>query len=143
MDSDHWGRSTVESLLVRLTEDEAARKASELARHLQETAQLKIARQVEVKRLADEIKEREAREAALAADLVSGTESRPVECFEQPRFSEMLVDVIRADTHEVIRTRPMQQHERQQKMSFETLSREPDFVIDDDDRDDPNPRSAN
>lgn len=137
MGAERWGATTVEPLLVRLTDEEKLRKSAELARHMQETAQMKITRQLELRRMSDEIKEREGAEAQLAQDLVSGTESRPVECFEQPRYGEMLVDIVRADTHEVIRTRAMQPHERQQKMPFDAL---PDF---DDDREDPNPRAQN
>lgn len=137
MGTERWGATTVEPMLVRLTDEEKLRKSAELARHMQETTQRKVTRQLEIKRMSDEIKEREAVEGALAQDIVSGTESRPIECFEQPRYGEMLVDIVRSDTHEVVRTRAMQPHERQQKMPFDAM---PDY---DDDREDPNPRRLN
>lgn len=134
MAADQAGPTTVEPLLVRLTDDESLRKAEELARHLQETAQRKAQRAQDQKRFNEELKAREAHEAQLAADIASGTETRLVEVFEAMRFSDLLVDIVRADTHEVIRTRAMQPHERQTRM-FDVPA------YDDDDRDDPNPRA--
>lgn len=123
-------RETRELLLVRLSSQELVTKAEELARHLQETTSMKASTKRAAKLAAEEIKEREQREADLAQEISSGAEAREVTCRERPRYDDLLVDLVRVDTGEVVRTRAMQPSERQQAIFFEP-----------DDREDPNPRA--
>lgn len=128
-----WARM-VELLRVKLTQDEVVRKSAELARHLAESAQRREDQRALQRRFTEESKERERYEQELASDIVNGTEERPVECFEEPRFADLLVDIVRADTHEVIRTRAMQPGERQTGLRFVA-----DSDDEEDDASDPDP----
>jgi hypothetical protein len=123
-----------ESLRVSLSPEELVTKSQELARHLQETQDIKDRLARERKLQQEQLKEREQREQELALDVALGSEMREVACFESPRWSERLVDIVRADTHEVVRTRAMQPEERQREM----------FVVrdDEDEDDDPEPGRA-
>ncbi len=121
---------TQESLLVRLSPEELVRKGEQLARLLQSTATLRADAKKHAKLVAEQLKEQEDEAAALAQEISAGAELREVRCFERPRVDALLVDIVRADTGEVIRSRAMQPHERQQPLSWG-----------DDDREDPNPRA--
>jgi hypothetical protein len=107
-----------ETLRVNLAQEELVTRAQELARHLAETTQLEDRAAREADQRLQHIRIRRAREATLARDVALGSEERPVLCFEAPRWSERLVDVIRADNHEVVRTRVMRPEERQQQLSL-------------------------
>jgi hypothetical protein len=46
-------------------------------------------------------------------EIHTGNETRPIECFERPRYDANMVDVVREDTGTVIRSRPLHPSEKQ------------------------------
>lgn len=108
-----WGAETVERLRVKLTKDEIVTRAEALARHMAESVRIEDDFAAARKAHAETMKERERHEHARAQDIALGSEEREVTCIEVPRFSDRLVDIVRRDTREVVRTRAMQPDERQ------------------------------
>ena len=105
-----------ETLRVSLTPDELLVKSRELARYLQETRDLEESIARERKQQSEMLKDRREEAQRLAEDVATGTEVREVSCVEVLRYRERLVDIVRIDNHEVVRTRAMQPEERQRDL---------------------------
>lgn len=108
----------VEKLGCELTREEQLQKGTEMALLLQRLEETES----EAKSVADgykrDIKKLERTIGDRAEEVRTGIEHRLVECTERGRFREGLVDVIRTDTGEVVRTRPMTEAEKQQPLPF-------------------------
>lgn len=61
--------------------------------------------------------------SALALEVRSGREYREVQCLERADYAEGRVQIIRTDTAEVVRFRPLEPHERQQGLAFAERAR--------------------
>ena len=105
-----------EALRVVLSPEELNIKAQELARHLQETAEIEAGQARERKAQGEHLKLRKAREQDLANDIAAGSEMREVVCVEEPDYQARVVRIIRTDTGEVVRMRAMQPGERQAEL---------------------------
>ncbi len=108
----------VEKLGCELTREEQLAKGSEMALLLKQLDE----REAEAKSVADnfkrDLKKLERTIGDRAEEVRTGVEHRLVECTERGRFREGLVDVIRTDTGEIVRTRPMTESEKQQPLPF-------------------------
>lgn len=108
----------VEKLPCDLTRDEKLLKAEEMAEHLKVRAEV----EVEAKSSADDYKTQLKRLDRLVGDRAeevrTGVEYRQIECVERGSYRMNKVDVIRCDTGEVVRSRPMTVSERQDSLPF-------------------------
>lgn len=108
----------VEELPVKLDPHEKQLKGEQLSQAVNTVHELEEKKKSVTSDFAQKIKDANHKVYLLAQEVRTGEELRPVECYEQPRYSELLVDVIRQDTGACVRTRPMHPTERQQAMGF-------------------------
>lgn len=113
-----FGEVFVLPLRCELTADEKVRKSVELADGVKELERLEAEKTANAKTFKDKIDQRKLENTNLAYDVRTGTEERPVECYEYPRFDDLQVDIIRSDMvpHALVRSRNMQPHERQMQL---------------------------
>ena len=101
------------TLPVELTPDEVRAKGVELAARVDEM----YAIDVERKEAAAAIRERradvEAQVIELKGEVRSGREYREVECRLEPDFQAGVMQIVRVDTGEFVRSRPLSPDERQ------------------------------
>lgn len=96
--------------------EEVAESAKALARKHQEMREKeRIAKDAAAGARA-EIKEMKGEIDALADEVAFAKTTRKVECFERPDERRFCVEIVRADTNEVIDTRPMEVDEREAAM---------------------------
>lgn len=113
---------TVEDVPCKLSAEEQLLKSKELTQKMRERAQVDVQKKGSVamykdmaERLDDEIR-------VLVEAVANGEELRPVECIEQPRYGELLVNIVRTDTGDVYRVRAMHPTERQTAMEIGDLA---------------------
>lgn len=102
-----------ERLRVALTPEEFEAKAQESARvkfTIDEVEELKASH---MQSFGAQIKKLKAELGRLAYDVSQKTEERMLECAQRPDYAKRLVAIIRPDTGEIVRTRPMTEQERQ------------------------------
>jgi len=100
-------------LPVELTDAELLVKSRELATHMQKLYDIRAEAKLSADGYKSTIKTLEQEIAEMQRVVKTGKELRPVEIFERKRFSRSVVEVVRADTFEVVRTRPMTDAEKQ------------------------------
>ncbi len=105
-------------LRVKLTDAERLAKAEQSARVGFELAEIEDKKALMGRQLAEQIKALKAERSRLDYDVQSGTEERPVACYERPRFKDLCIDLVRTDTGEQVQTRPMTAAERQTKLEL-------------------------
>lgn len=108
-----FGERFVLTLRCKITQAEIQQSGEQLAETVEALEALQDAKSNASKAYDEEIKAKRRTRDALALDVRTGTAERCVECYEQPRWSELLVNVVRDDTGEVVRTRSMTDDERQ------------------------------
>ncbi|HEX5656191.1 MAG TPA: hypothetical protein VFX59_03310 [Polyangiales bacterium] len=106
-------------LPVTLTAGEKALRGEEMAREVSRHAALEVQKKDETKRLGELIKDSDERIAELALQVNTGIEHREVRCVELPRHARNVVEIQRADTGEIVDSRPMRADERQVGMPFD------------------------
>lgn len=103
----------IEHLPCQMTGKEQLLKSAALAKAIGELSDL----EAEKKEFADDWKDRKNKVDGaikiLAGEVRTGKEVRPIECFESPVYSDMMVELIRSDTGEIVSSRPMHPSERQ------------------------------
>lgn len=108
----------VEKLGCELTREEQLGKGSEMAELIKQHGEV----ETEAKSVADgfkrQIKDLDRKITDRAEEVRTGVERRLVPCTERGRWRDNLVDVVRLDTGEVVRSRPMTESERQQALPF-------------------------
>ena len=116
-----FGEVFVQSLRCELTAEEKVRKSIELAEGVREVERLEAEKTANAKAFKDRLDARKLENTNLAYDVRTGTEERPVECYEVPRYDDLQVDIMRTDTmpHALVRSRNMQPHERQTQLDVE------------------------
>lgn len=126
-------------LPFKLEATEVAQKAKDLASTELETVELEseIARikkeaKDEVGGLDSQLKDKRAHTRRLARSVKSGEEYRDVECFERMADPPTEVEIVRADTEEVIECRPATEEDRQ--LSFDQSVGEVISKVEDDTR---------
>jgi hypothetical protein len=105
-----------ERLPCQLDAQELLLKSKALAQALSEQAHVEDEKKeaaAEYKRQLDAI---DAQLSALGLEVRTGIEYREVGCLERADYQEGRVEIIRADTGEVVRIRPLEAHERQQQL---------------------------
>jgi uncharacterized FlaG/YvyC family protein len=102
-----------EVLRCNLDDAQVQVKAQELVTELNTLEVVKLEKAEAVAQFAKKQKELEARVRELVFDVGSKTEERSVDCREEPKFSELIVEIVREDTGAVVRRRPMEPSERQ------------------------------
>jgi hypothetical protein len=110
--------TSVNDLPVRLTAAEKALKAEQLVADMHEIQDLEDQKKTATSEYSSKIKRKQEHARQLAYELKTGTELRPVECYERPVYGDMVVELIRVDTGEVVSTRGMHPSERQRAMEF-------------------------
>lgn len=103
----------VENLPVRLTKREMLSKNADLITALDKSKTLKAEKKEAAATFREQEKEIEKEIDQLAECLKSGKERRPVECFQRTRIDERMIDTVRCDTGDIVRSRPMTIDERQ------------------------------
>lgn len=106
-------RRSVESLPCQMTAQETILKGKELAEVASEIEAIEAEKKLSASELKKRRERTDARVRELAREVRSGVEYRPIECFEVPRYSTQMVDLVRSDTHHVVRSRAMDPSERQ------------------------------
>lgn len=102
-----------EKVRVELTEEELRAKAQEHARLHFAMDELDECKRSHMQQFGAQMKKLKVEAGKLAYDVSMGTEEREVECVERPDYNAFLVRLVRKDTGEVVRTRPMTAAERQ------------------------------
>lgn len=110
--------SFAERLSCRLTAQETLRKGAELVETMADKGLLELEIKEQTSTLKAQVKKLSQRSDALALEIRTGEEYRQVECTERRDFRNNLVDVVRMDTGEVVRSRPMTAGERQEQIDF-------------------------
>jgi hypothetical protein len=108
----------VEKLPCELTRDEKLNKADQMAEHLKTRAEVELEAQTAAGTFKRQLKELDRAIGDRAEEVRSGVEYRPVECACRDRFRDNQVDVVRLDTGEIVRSRPMTLQERQGSLSL-------------------------
>ncbi|HYE92649.1 MAG TPA: hypothetical protein VEA38_16585 [Terriglobales bacterium] len=99
-----------------LTDEEKLAKAQELGRVTNDIA-AEVDRQKAIKQqLAARLGELHARQSALAITVTRGVELRPVEVVTLANYEGGVAHEVRTDSSRVIKTRPLEDHERQQQL---------------------------
>jgi len=104
--------SFFEELPVKLTHGEWETQSKLLATKLSEKAKFDEESKAAKAKLNQEEKDRKTEIFKLGREVETGVGDRQVECYEVPDKMKHIFEVIRQDTGEVIRTRPMSQEER-------------------------------
>lgn len=113
------GKRLIKELSCEMTAREKAGKSDQLAAAVGTKQELED----EKKAYNDDWKERnvanDRRILKLAREVRTGHEVRNVECEEQPRYADRMVDIVRLDTGEVAFSRPMERGEMQKSLGLE------------------------
>lgn len=112
----------VEELPCKLDAQEKLLKSEQLAQKLGEIKQLEDDKKASAKRFGSEIEEKRGDASKLAQEIRTGSELRPIECTERARYADLMVDLIRLDTGEVVSSRPMHPQERQAALDLGDLA---------------------
>jgi hypothetical protein len=102
-----------------MSQTEVVLKSKALAAKLDEKAAVLLEKKLANDRFKERIEECDEAVLKLSREVRTRLEERPIECTESPRYGEMMVDLIRMDTGEVVSSRPMHPSERQQALSLE------------------------
>ena len=105
-----------ESLPVQLTPDELREFGQRAAREVRELADLQDEAKTAAANYKREIKENNATINALAHNINSGREYRPVAIYEVIERAQGVANVFRHDTDALVRTRPLSPSEMQTTM---------------------------
>lgn len=107
------------NLPCRLSLEEWNDRAKQLAEAVQNVA-TEERRQTDVKAgLKARLAELQSKQSVLADVVQRREESRDLVCDQLAYVERGIVEIVRRDTGEVIETRPLQDHERQQALKFE------------------------
>jgi hypothetical protein len=111
--------TTIRTLPVKLTDDEVnayARQVAEKCLRVQELEAEKAATAKQIKGLIDgQLSEM----GHISTKVHRREEPRDVECHWVYRWFENTKSLVRTDTYEVVETRPIEVHEKQQRLNFE------------------------
>lgn len=111
-------KKTVEDLPCKLTADEKLLKGAQLVQLAVERRILEDQKKLATAKLKTEIDKKKDEIGLLVDQLHRGEEERPIECIERPRYDAMMVDIIRTDTGQVWRQRPLHPSERQEALDL-------------------------
>ncbi|RIL03121.1 MAG: hypothetical protein DCC71_15430 [Proteobacteria bacterium] len=105
-----------ERLPCPLTDDEVRQRGELLAMTLAEIAEIEEEFALERQRIRGEIKRRRERARGLTGEVSTRTEIREVACVRRILPDDERVEIVRVDTGEVVRTRPLTPEERQEAL---------------------------
>jgi uncharacterized FlaG/YvyC family protein len=106
----------VEKLPCELTRDEKLSKAEEMAASLKVRAEVELEAKSKADEFKSEMKRLDRTIGDRAEEIRTGVEYRQVECTERGDYRRNQVSIIRLDTGEVVRQRPMRVDERQDSL---------------------------
>lgn len=112
VDGEGSSRFLMEEVNVKLTDDEWALRSDEMGKTVLELENYQAEKKVTMTELAAGEKALNKKIQALGLAIRTHSEPREVECYENPNLVRMYVEVIRRDTGEVVKTRPMTDGER-------------------------------
>jgi len=119
-DNDLIHRSTeLHTLPCKLTKDEKAQAAKELAEKIDQLEALEETRKATMSEFKSKKENLQAQVLALGRQVREGTKLQSVECQLQLNYSKQRVRLIRLDTNEVIEERPMTDEEKQMNLEFD------------------------
>ncbi len=107
-----------ERLPCKLDAQELLLKAKSLSQLLCDKGNVELEKKdanADFKRRLDAI---ETRVCELGLEVRTGREYRDVQCVERADYQDNRVEIIRVDTGEVVRMRPLEVHERQESLAF-------------------------
>lgn len=107
-----------EHLPCQLTGQELVLKSKALAELLCDQANIELEKKeanADFKARLDSI---DTKMASLAQEVRTGREYRDVACIERADWTDNRVEIVRTDTGEVVRIRPLQQGERQEALPY-------------------------
>ena len=105
-----------EELPVELSDEERIERARQLGEIVETITNKEIEKKAETKRLQSAIDELKRKRTQLAEVCRKGEELRQIECRTVCYWEDETVSIIRVDTGEIVRTRPMTSKDRQQKL---------------------------
>lgn len=111
-------------LPVTLTQEELLEKARELAHTEEELEKVELEKKAEMQTYAERIKRLKGSISVVSMSIRKGSEYRDVECVWQFDWHEGLAKLIRTDTGETVKDRPITERERE--LSLDLQSREGD-----------------
>jgi hypothetical protein len=112
-------RTFTRELPCKLTDKEKALKSEKLVADLSEISELELRKKAATAELSANIRVLRATASQLAGELKRGEEFREISCYERPVWGSNEVELIRADTKEVVQVRGMLPEERQQALEYE------------------------
>lgn len=104
-------------LPVPLTNSEFMLRATELGQRVRDLAELEFEKKRVASRFKDRVDEMEGEVYKLTKIVNDRAEMRPVEVYEDINFTREIVEIFRADTHQVIDHRPLTEPERKSMRS--------------------------
>jgi len=107
------------SLPCPMTPEEHRLKGIALANANQEKARIEAEKKLANEGFKERLSAIDSRIGELRHEVISGCEHRPTEVREVRRYQTHMVDTIRLDTGETIRSRPMTVSERQEVLEFD------------------------
>lgn len=108
----------IENLPCKMTPQERALKSEQMAAKLDELNGIEAKKSAVTKQLGEDMKRVKAQLDSVGVEVRTGLEYRPIECTENPRYADGMVDLIRCDTGDVVRTRAMHPSERQEALDL-------------------------
>lgn len=115
------------SLPVKLTTEEIAQAAKDLASALQQLESIEIEKKAVVKDYNSQLDNIKKTIHRLMTHVKNGVEYRPVECDLQFHIGKVLAILVRNDTGEIVWDRPMTDEEKQMQIEFEETQKDEEF----------------
>ncbi|MFW6369359.1 MAG: hypothetical protein ACOC0J_02125 [Myxococcota bacterium] len=109
-------KTIIENLPVTLTQEERISKGKALAAVLREVAETEEAAKDAAAEFRGKVKGLKVKAGALATEVDTGKESRPVECCWHPNLEAKTMELYREDTGEFVRSRPMEYEDKQEHL---------------------------
>lgn len=107
-----------EHLPCQLTSQELVLKSKQLAQLLCDQSNVELEKKEANAAFKEQLDDIDKKLSALALEVRTGREYREVPCIERADYIDNRVEVIRTDTSEVVRIRPLQPNERQEALPY-------------------------
>ncbi len=107
-----------EELPCALDSQELVLKSKQLAQLLCDQANVELEKKEANATFKEQLDDIDKRMSALALEVRTGREYREVPCTERADYADNRVEIVRMDTGEVVRIRPLLQGERQEALPY-------------------------
>ena len=106
-------------LACKLTTEDRAAAANQLAEAIQNLESLEIQRKTDTKNFNSLMQQLAGSVHRLSREVANGEAVRSVDCELRLNYTTLAASLVRTDTGEIVETRPMTEDEKQMDMDFE------------------------